>query len=261
MPAFYAHQKFGEEVLCKLPDEVKTKVLAYKEAFLLGTQSPDILFNFKPLSKNQTNAKALGLHLAPAKALFMRAHTFAHERGGAYLAYAIGLICHFALDNACHPDVYRLEYKGFNHGRIESELDKFLKRYYDDKVFSNATKPLSHKNGASETAAAILQVEEKAIKTAVRTMKTVNGLFSIKSKAWQKFAGWVLKKANKEKFFGMFLHIEGLPETDTLNPVLHKRYVDAIAPTVSLVKAFLNKKPIVEFFDAFDKDYKGEPIE
>ena len=261
MPAFYAHQKFGEEVLCKLPDEVKTKVLAYKEAFLLGTQSPDILFNFKPLSKNETNAKALGLHLASAKALFMRAHTFAHEQGGAYLAYSVGLICHFSLDNACHPDIYRLEYKGFDHGRIESELDKFLKTHYHDEVFCNAAKPLSHKNGASEAAADILQVEEKAIKKAVRTMRTVNGLFSIKSKTWQRFAGWVLKKANKTKFFGMFLHIEGLPETDALNPILHKRFADAIAPTASLVKAFLNEKPFVEFFDAFDKDYKGEPIE
>lgn len=261
MPAFYAHKKFGEEVLELLPSDIKASVLAYKEAFLLGLQSPDILFNYKPFSKNKTNAKALGLHLTPAKELFFRAHKIAHEKKGAYLVYAVGMVCHFALDNACHPDIYRLEYKGFDHGRIESELDKYLKAHYKEKVFSNATKPLSYKNGASESAAAILQVEEKAIKKAVRTMKTVNGLFSIKSKAWQKFAGWVLKRAKGEKFFGMFLHIENLPETDALNPILYDKYARAIAPTAELIQTFLNEKPFVEFFDAFDKTYEGEPIE
>ena len=261
MPAFYAHKKFGDEVIERLPDEIKTPISVANKAFILGTQGPDILFNYKPFSKSETKKKGMDLHLSSAKDFFVRAHALAHEKDDAYLAYAIGFICHFVLDNACHPDIYRLENKGFWHGRIESEFDKFLKLYYKEKVFSNATKPLTSKNGASRVCAETLQVEEKAIKKAIHTMKTVNGLFSIKSKSWQKFAGWVLKKVNGETFFAMFLHLDNLPEIDELTPVLHKKYDDAVALAVTLITQFYKKETTVDFFDAFDKDYKGEPIE
>lgn len=260
MPAFYAHQKFAEEVLAQLPEHVQSVVAAHPKAFILGTQGPDILFNYKPFSKNKIKERGMDLHLTKSKAFYERAHALCQEQGAQMQAYVIGFICHFLLDNACHPDIYRLENQGFWHGRIESEFDKHLKRRAGEKVHRNAARVLSHTKGVAETAALVLDVQPEHIRKAVRTMRTVNGLFSIHSRAWQKFAGWVLKKVNGEKFFAMFLHIDGLKETDALNPVLTEYLEKTIPQAVTLITEFFQPKPNVAFFDAFDKDYKGEPI-
>ena len=261
MPAFYAHAKFAEETLKCLPDALQSVIRTHPEAFILGTQGPDILFNYKPFSHSDVKTKGMDLHLAKAKTFFQRAHTLCEEHGECMYAYVAGFICHFMLDNACHPNIYYLEEQGVLHGRIESEFDKYLKTKFGEKVHRNAARILSRKNGASKCASLVLEIDETAIKKAIRTMRTVNGLFSIKSHAWQKFALWLLKRLHGEKFFAMFLHIDSLAETDALNPVLTDCFEQAIPHTAALITAFFHQNPCAEVFDAFDKDYKGESIQ
>ena len=52
MPALYAHNRFGNDVLATLPPSLKDFFVKYTEAFHLGLQGPDILFYYKPLTKN-----------------------------------------------------------------------------------------------------------------------------------------------------------------------------------------------------------------
>lgn len=51
MPAFYAHARFGNDVLAKLRGEIKEVCVKNYSEFSLGLQGPDYLFFYKPLSK------------------------------------------------------------------------------------------------------------------------------------------------------------------------------------------------------------------
>lgn len=260
MPAFYAHRQFGEDVLATLPAPLQQRIRPFIEAFVLGTQGPDILFNHKPLSKNDVKQKGTDMHCSSAKPFFMRCHQLIQEGQGAIDAYVAGFICHFALDNACHPHIYQLEDTGIAHGRIESEFDKFVKAKYGKKIFQNATRDLTAKRGVAPAAAAVLEVDELSIKRAIKTMRQVNWCFSVKNNAFKRFAHFVLKKAKAEKFWYMFLHRDTLAETDELNPVLFAQYETAIVPTAKLIEQFFETTVSEQLFDAFDKDYKGVPL-
>ena len=45
-----------------------------------------------------------------------------------------------------------------------------------------------------------------------------------------------------------------------LNPVLAQKFDEAKPQAAALVTAFFNPNSNVELFDAFDKDFRGEPI-
>ena len=50
MPSMYAHQKFGNDVLCLLPKEVRGRIAKQEDLYHIGLQGPDIFFYHKPLS-------------------------------------------------------------------------------------------------------------------------------------------------------------------------------------------------------------------
>ena len=267
MPALYAHKYFGETVLNALPQPLKNDIALHKEAFVLGTQGPDILFNHKPFSKNAIKQQGMDMHLRSAKDFFEKSAQKVAQAGNqsATSAYVAGFICHFMLDNACHPHIYLLESKGVSHGRIESEFDKYLKRKNGEKVHRNSGKAMHKKNGTSQAAAQILEVDEKSIKRAIKTMRIVNGLFSFPSKLFHKFAHFVLRRMHAEnKFGGMFLYFDDLPECDELNPILTDNLQNAVAPTAELIENYFAKIGenafTGELYNAFDKDYKGESL-
>ena len=267
MPAFYAHKFFGERVLDTLPSPLKENLNTHKEAFVLGTQGPDILFYHKPFSKNDIKTKGMDMHLASAMSFFKDcaekiAKTPEGERS-AKAAYVAGFICHFMLDNACHPHVYALEDTGVQHGLIESEFDKYLKRQNGEKTHKNAAKGLTKKHGVAPATAEILEVDEKAIKRAIKTMRTVNGLFSSPSRAFHKLAKFVLGKLGAASFESMFLHFSDDPACAKLSPVLAEKLENAVQPTAELIEKYFQSVKNVEedeTFTVFDNDYKGESL-
>ena len=95
-------------------------------------------------------------------------------------------------------------------------------------------------------------------------MRTVNGLFSSRSKGFHRLAHNVLKKMNaEEKFGGMFLHFDNHSECDDLNPVLEERLTAALPQTAERIVYYLNnldKIALGEIDNVFDKDYTGEKI-
>ncbi|WP_040192701.1 zinc dependent phospholipase C family protein [Clostridium culturomicium] len=128
MPASYTHYDFGQAVYKKLSKEVKAVINDNKEAYNIGLNGPDILFYYKPLSKNFINRFGHEMHREEAARFFNNAkkHIVEHKEG---IPYILGFICHFILDSNCHPYIEdAISRSGVSHGEIEAELDGRIMR-------------------------------------------------------------------------------------------------------------------------------------
>ena len=161
--------------------------------------------------------------------------------------------------------IYKLEATGVSHGRIESEFDKHLKRAQGEKVHKNAAKYLNDKKNTSLAVHTALDVPQKNIKHAMKTMKRVNGLFSSNSKLFHKFAKFFLRKVKAEKFFEMFLHFDDEPSCTALNATLEEKLLEAVPQTANrITRYFENLETAAETGETdkeFDRDYTGDKIQ
>lgn len=140
MPAFVTHHLFADQVFHALPEgQAKTAVRRNYDAFLWGAQGPDILFFNKistvlPLWGSVMHHKKVKENFAAMQRYLIRTRQgFFFE---AQLAYALGFLCHYALDKTCHPYVYCVQaafqedprVSSGAHNRIESDIDTALYR-------------------------------------------------------------------------------------------------------------------------------------
>lgn len=270
MPAVYAHRVFGKAVFDALPAPLKSAFAPYKEAYLLGFEGPDILFYHKPFQANATKKKGSDLHHVSAESFFVNcakkicSQNTENVENTALSAYVAGFICHFLLDNACHPRIYELEFTGkVTHARIESEFDKYLLRLNGQKVFgNNVGKVFRDKNGTAKASAVALNVEEKEIKTSLAYIRFINGVFAWRWNFAHKLVHALLKKLNMEAHFGgMLFHRENEPECDKINEELKKDLDGAVENAVRTVtNYFTNLKTTAEtgvVDKIFDKNYTG----
>lgn len=129
MPAFYAHDRFGKEVITLLRGEIKEVCVKYFNEFALGLQGPDFLFFYKPLSKNKVNQLGHQMHKLHCSSILKKMLEEVRMRGvkSSTYAYVLGFICHFILDSECHPYVAdMMEYLQLGHLDIEAEFEKYL---------------------------------------------------------------------------------------------------------------------------------------
>ncbi len=128
MPATYAHYVFGKKVYHKLPENLRQKIREGKDAFLLGLHGPDLLFYYYPFQKNRVNQYGVAMHKELAACFFDRGRIcYRKDPDPALRAYLYGFLCHFVLDNECHPFVnLYMEEKGLGHLTIETEFDRYL---------------------------------------------------------------------------------------------------------------------------------------
>ena len=269
MPAIYAHKRFGERVFEFLPLRLQEAFAPYKDCFLLGCVGPDILFYHHPLKANETQKRALQIHYDSAKNFFVSAakkicaEPVESFENTALAAYTAGFICHFTLDNACHPRVYELEDTGVSHARIESEFDKHILRKEGEKVFGkNHSKHLKATALTVRACATILDATEKEIRLCVRTLKVLNGGFACRYKFVHKLAHALLKKLNMEKKYGgMPFHHDDEQSCLKINDALYQDFEDGIPVAVQSVSEFFNNVETTARTGAidniFDKDYRG----
>lgn len=129
MPSLYAHNKFGKKVLKNMSPMLKNIIRSYPDSFRLGLQGPDTLFFFRPLYKNRINQTGVSIHKQDAYPFFDDAISIITANGfdSACHAYLLGFICHFALDHAAHPYVYKaMEETGCGHIEIEGDFENYL---------------------------------------------------------------------------------------------------------------------------------------
>ena len=123
MPSGYAHYRFGNEMLQRLPEKLRQRIEPHRALYDIGVHGPDILFYFHPLKKTVTRAKGSAMHDRPGREFFPM-HGVAKARA---LAYIYGFITHFSLDSACHTYVeQRKRESGLSHTEIEVEFDRRL---------------------------------------------------------------------------------------------------------------------------------------
>lgn len=118
MPAFYAHDRFGEKAAGKLEEELRQIVMKYYPQFEIGLQGPDIFFFYRPYFKNKVTRYGSHLHNISARSFFEHAPEVVKKYGrdSAEYAYLLGFICHFTLDSECHPYVEKMIQKtGVQH--------------------------------------------------------------------------------------------------------------------------------------------------
>lgn len=131
MPSTYAHRRFGANVLAMLPAELAQTIGQHRQLFDVGLHGPDLLFYYHALKSNPVSTLGNAMHDKPGRVFFERARGVVRqaEDRQAALAYALGFVCHFALDSTCHPYVERYtRERGVTHCEIETEFDNALMR-------------------------------------------------------------------------------------------------------------------------------------
>ena len=153
MPSTYAHRRFGANVLEHLPDELRAQLEQNRELYDIGLHGPDLLFYYHAAKSNPVGALGNAMHEEPGRVFFDRARRVVHceaDRDAA-LAYALGFVCHFALDSTCHPYVEQFTREsGVTHCEIETEFDNMLLRRdgYDPlKFFTASHIPVGEERG------------------------------------------------------------------------------------------------------------------
>ena len=127
MPALYAHNKFGKLVIPKLPDKLKKTIKKYPDSFRIGLQGPDFLFFY--ILKNKITKLGMTMHHSDTYSFMEHARTVIQKYGtnSPQYSYILGFICHFALDNICHPYVSQfMKETNCGHVEIEGDLEHLL---------------------------------------------------------------------------------------------------------------------------------------
>ena len=124
MPYQFTHALHGLMARDRLPEEGKTLLEAQEAFFLLGLYGPDVFFGDRlppPLFAKHKKAVGNALHALPGKVLFSELLPMAAGNDGEF-AFAIGFLCHLALDNTVHPFI-EARARGLDHTRLEMRQD------------------------------------------------------------------------------------------------------------------------------------------
>ena len=124
MPYQFTHAIHGLNVRDRLPEAGKKLLSAQEPYFLLGLYGPDVFFGDRlppPLFTKHVKAVGNALHAVPGEVLFsaLLPMVSGSDRG---FAFAIGFLCHLALDNTLHPFI-ESRARGLDHTRLEMRQD------------------------------------------------------------------------------------------------------------------------------------------
>ncbi|MBQ7916128.1 MAG: zinc dependent phospholipase C family protein [Firmicutes bacterium] len=239
MPAIYAHYSFGQEVITRLPDDLRRIVYNHRDAFEMGLQGPDILFFYRPYSGNSISKFGYRLHDYPARYFFCRGAGLVRRHkapNSAQYAYLLGFVCHFTLDSECHPYIARMiEKTGVSHIAIEAELDKYLQDLDGHDPVGYKLSQLVHTHVAAAIAP-FLPVKKKSIREALYWQKLIQALFVAPCPIKRKVLDFVLHLLGKDDYQAMIHRPEDEPKCLETNDVLSTFLVKSVPLAVRLIK-------------------------
>lgn len=244
MPAIYAHNQFGNRVLQQLDAKKRALILKYLRQFRIGLQGPDYLFFYKPLSKNPISRVGYALHEEPAAGFMEHAREVIRENGtdSPEYAYILGFICHFSLNDECHPFVAeQIEKTGVGHIEIESEFEKLLMR-------KNGEEPLAYPVGRTfptdrETAECIAKfydgVGADDARKALKSMKRYKNLLVAPGKVKRTILDTGMKlSGHYGELQGHLLKPTDNPKCEESNQGLYERFQKAVPVAEQLIQDF-----------------------
>lgn len=157
MPYLYIHTQFGLTVRDRLPAPLPELLNRQHAAYLCGLIGPDVYFFDRlppPITRKHEKRTGNALHNAPAGRVFAALDPLV--RGDeARTAYALGFLCHYALDAAAHPFV-ESGHRGLDHTRFEMALELPFCARVPMRAWAGERAPLyarSDPSGADETPA------------------------------------------------------------------------------------------------------------
>lgn len=241
MPAAYAHDRFGTDVLNHLPRSLRVRLSSETDLFYAGLQGPDIFFYYHPLVKNEISSYGALLHDSSGYSFFQK-QTAGRDEAAAYLA---GILCHFTLDTACHPYVDRFqETNQVRHEVLEGDFDRFLLDL-DGKVPVAAVQP-EHFLVSGLSAAVIStcypddRITERVVKKAMNQFVRLHNLLRCPGSLKRSMLVGALKLIGKYDIFKGHI-MQPMPDPDCLeaDAALLKLYRNAVQDAADLVSLFL----------------------
>ena len=250
MPSTYAHRRFGADVLQQLPAALQDQIGKNRALFDVGLHGPDLLFYYHAAKSSPVSALGNAMHEQPGRVFFERARGVvrqAKDRDAA-LAYALGFVCHFALDSTCHPyvEAYTRQ-SGVSHCEIETEFDDMLLRRdgYDPLTFFTA----SHIHPSAENARVIApfyrDISEQTALEALKGMITVHKVLQASNpvKRWVVLTG--MRVAGKYEFMhGLVANPQPNPKCVRSSQKLEELYKTAVPLAVRLIEEYADEKPL-----------------
>lgn len=246
MPSTYAHYKFGQDVLLRLPEELQTVIKNHLPLYHIGLHGPDILFYYHPLFQHPVNRLGYRLHEDKAIVFFQNALSTLKEMPDpeAGLAYILGFICHFSLDSECHPYIdYKIRHSNMTHTEIESDFDRRLLRDAGCRPeYTCLTAHIHPRHGDAEIIARFFpQISQNHIEKALSSMIYYNRLLLAPGK-WKRNLVLTLLRitGNYRELHGLLM--PKFPRTgceDSTNELM-RRSRAAIPVAVRLCENFYN---------------------
>lgn len=268
MPAAYAHFSFGNEVV----DELKLECsLRYKEileiinknynVFQIGLQGPDILFFYKPLSKNKVKNLGSKLHDENASEFFKQTVSMIKtlKKKEIALAYLLGVVCHFALDSECHSYIeHRIDKTGVIHTEIETAFEQSLLKLDGlDYNEYNTVNYIHYTKKQVDIIGNIFNLTGEIIEKSLDSMKFCNQCYLPGSFIKRALIKMIFKASGKYDYFnGLLVYKKHDISCDETNVNLYKLYCNSIVIAINLMENFYdyyNEKQ--ELSNRFDRTY------
>ena len=261
MPSTYAHRRFGADVLQQLPAALQDQIGKNRALFDVGLHGPDLLFYYHAAKSNPVSALGNAMHEQPGRVFFERARGVvrqAKDRDAA-LAYALGFVCHFALDSTCHPyvEAYVRE-SGVGHCEIETEFDNALMREdgLDPIKFFTASHIHPSEKNAKVIAPFYEGISEQVTLDALKGMISVHRLLQASNpvKRWVVLTG--MKVLGKyDGMHGLVANPQPNPKCVQSSQKLEELYKTAVPLAVRLIEEYAENKPLgVEYQHTFGEN-------
>ncbi len=244
MPAFYAHDRFGEKVWGKTDGEIREIILRYYAQFEIGLQGPDIFFFYRPYSKNKVVRYGNRLHGVSARPFFEHGVSVALKAGrdSAQYAYLLGFICHFILDSECHPYVAEMiRETGVQHLEIEEEFEKYLLR-------KDGLHPLAYRLGRlvptdEFTAKAIAPfypaIPWKVVQSSLRWLRFIKNLLRAPGRVKQGLLNTAMKLGGRYAYSKGLMHQRvDNPKCTRSNQGLALKFAGAVEIAADMIESF-----------------------
>lgn len=256
MPSTYAHRCFGADVLTQLPEALQKKIEPYRALYDMGLHGPDLLFYYKALQSNPVNRLGNAMHEQPGTVFFERARGVIRnaKNRDAALVYALGYICHFALDSTCHPFVEQFTREsGVTHCEIETEFDNMLLRRdgYDPLTFFTASHIHPSAANARVIAPFYKDISEQTALESLKGMITVHKVLQASNpvKRWVVLTG--MKVLGKyDGMHGLVANPQPNPQCTESNRKLDALYAKALPLAERLILEYVAKLDTDEPLDA-----------
>ena len=256
MPSTYAHRRFGADVLVQLPRELREKITPYRPLYDMGLHGPDLMFYYRALQSNPVNRLGNAMHEQPGRVFFTRARGVVNtaRNKNAALAYALGFVCHFALDSTCHPFVEQFTREsGVTHCEIETEFDNMLLRRdgYDPLTFFTASHIHPSAANARVIAPFYKDISEQTALESLKGMILVHKVLQASNpvKRWVVLTG--MKVLGKyDGMHGLVANPQPNPQCTESNRKLDALYARALPLAERLILEYVAKLDTDEPLDA-----------